>query len=142
MSRPSSASKLATAGLLASSLLLAARTAQASELTLSLDVPADLDGTTYLANQTVHERSGVYALRFDGPAAGLPAGVSINALSLNEDGTFLFTADVPIEDFGTFYGARDVLRWDGVGIGLYISGNDLGLSAAAQTARSPSYVPA
>ncbi len=118
---------------LAALLLLATtRPVAAEEFTLTVDVPSELGGATYLANQTVLRAQGNYGLGFDGPAEGFPPEANINALVLLEDGSLLFSADAPFDVDGSTFTPRDIVRYaPGGTFSLHTAGGALGLSEAA-----------
>lgn len=112
-------------------LALSGLGAAAEELTLAVDVPTDLQATTYLANQAVQRSNGNYSLRFDGPAAGLGPDVTIDALVVYEDGGLLFSTDAAFDVAGGSFGPADIVRWDGGGYQLFLPATAMGLSPAA-----------
>jgi hypothetical protein len=123
---------LRTAGaLLALTLLTPTTNAQSVTFTFSVDVPSDLAGTGYLANQTVMHSQGAYSLDFDGPMEGLQPDVNLDALIVMEDGSFLFSADAPFTAGSTTFEPGDLVRFHGGSYYMFVSGADLRLPAGA-----------
>ncbi len=108
-------------------LLLPGGPLGAEEFTFSVDVPADLARTTYLANQTVLRQAGAYSLSFDGPAEGLGPAVNIDAVFVLGPDRFLFSPDAPASIGGIDYEARDVVLYDNGAFSMHTDGEDLRL---------------
>ena len=91
------------------------------ELMFSVDAPSDLDGTFFLADQTVLKAAGAstYGLAFSDDAS-LGDGVNVDAVYLIADGgcspdpcyEFLFSVDTSVVLSGTTYYPWDVIRHD------------------------------
>jgi hypothetical protein len=119
---------------IAPSLALAvalAAPAAAQEFTMAVDVPSNLGGATYLANQTVLRNNSGWTLKFDGPAEGLGPAVNVNAITTLDDGSgFLLSTDVPFSVGGNTYGSGDVVLYSAGVYSLYESAANLGLPPA------------
>jgi hypothetical protein len=77
--------------------------------------PADLNGIS-AGPRDVVTTTGLgapFTLLFDGAAAGIPDGVRIDALLLDESGMMVFSFDVPVKLNGTEYSRSDLVRYEG-----------------------------
>ncbi len=73
----------------------------------------------------VRLEAGVFSLAFDASAAGLPAGVGIDAIAL-AGADLLLSFDVSTEIGGLRFADEDLVRWDGVTTSLFFDATSAG----------------
>ncbi len=112
-------------------LLLSPGISFAQDFTFSIDVPTDLNGTHYLAHQTVLHSGALYSLDFDLSVVGMVDNVNINAIAELPSGNLIFSTDAPFFDGLMWYEARDIVMWDGFTTTMYQPGAPLGLMEGA-----------
>ncbi len=79
----------------------------------SVLTPTQLGGQEYEPRDLIRTDAGVYSLVIDGAAAGVPAGVAIDAVMRDASGQIVLSFDVPVELDGGSYGRSDLVLYDG-----------------------------
>lgn len=79
----------------------------------------------------VVDNAGSFSIAFDGAAAGIPAGVKIDALFRDSGGQWIISTDIHVELDGTVYADGDLIGHDGTGFFLVASEAELGLETSA-----------
>ena len=111
-------------------VLLSTLPSAAQQFALAVDVPSNLGGTVYGANQIVQYNSGAggYSLGTDLSSALGPAG-HIAALTEVSPGVYYLAVDVPTTISGTTYQPSDIVKESGGTFGLVQAGSALGIPA-------------
>ena len=107
--------------------------APAQDLTISVDVPSLLGGSYYLPTDIVGRGPAGYHNVFDGRSAGLGPESGIDALAILQDGSMLFSVDVPTSLGPLAIGPSDIVRVTAAGSGasIVLSAAAMGLSDTA-----------
>ncbi|MCP4593020.1 MAG: hypothetical protein GY842_19985 [bacterium] len=92
------------------------------QVLFSLDTMANIGGAVYGPADIVRYDGVEYTLEFDSNAAGLPAGVNVDALSYDGVG-LLISFDTTVDLAGGPYADVDMLRWSGGGFDLFFDGS-------------------
>ncbi|MEM1206676.1 MAG: hypothetical protein AAGN66_25800 [Acidobacteriota bacterium] len=119
-------------GALPASVDVAAFHAVGSDYYLSLDTTAALPGgVTAEPRDVVRSRDGRFTVFFDGSAVGLPRGVAIDALVIDENnGDTIFSLDVDAALPDLFAADEDLVRFDGGRFELVLDSSAEGASPA------------
>lgn len=115
-------------GLPAGADLTAYHDALDGRVLFALDTWAVLGGLPVAPSDVVRFDGAVYDLAFSGAAAGLPAGVGIDAVTLAGD-DLLVSFDRAVTLAGASFGRRELVRWDGAGFSPFFDGDAAGLAA-------------
>lgn len=94
-------------------------------------IAIELPGPTYAMRQDVVRDTGAgLVLEFDGSAAGVPAGVAIDALARTASGELLLSFDTSVELPGLFVDDEDLVLWNGAGFAPFFDGSTEGVPTA------------
>jgi len=97
----------------------------------SLDVPASLPGSlTVMPEDVVRYDGAAYTLEFDGSAAGIADGVSVDAVSQDGGGDLLLSFDVSLDLGGFTADDEDLVGFDGLAFSLFFDGSAAGVPEA------------
>ena len=102
-----------------------------SGILFSVDVPITLDSETYTCRDLISYGAGVFSKLLDGEAEGIPQGACIDAATVLEDESIVFSLDILVSIGGTDYQANDLIRWNGVSFSSYFDGSDNGIPDGA-----------
>lgn len=81
----------------------------------ALDTAVDLPGGLHAGPEDVVRFDGaVYTLEFDGTAAGIPAGVAVDAVTRDVLGNLLLSFDTTVDLVALTAGPEDLVEFDGV----------------------------
>jgi len=97
-------------------------------LLFSLDGWADLGGVPVTPADVVRWDGSDYTLAFDALAAGVPAGVDVDAVTVDDD-DLLLSFDVAVDLPGGPYGDEDLVRWNGSAFSIELDGDAAGVPA-------------
>ncbi len=90
----------------------------------SVDIPVTLDGETYTERDLILNDGTNFSKLLDGSALGIPEGACIDAASVLDDGSIIFSLDIPVSIEGDTFKANDLISHDGFSFNLYFSGSD------------------
>ena len=94
----------------------------------SMDTTVALPGLSPSPSDIIRFSTGSYVVEFSGEAAGIPAGVNVDALTLS-NGDLIVSFDVATELGGKFYQDEDLVRYDGVSFSMFLQGATAGIEA-------------
>ena len=89
----------------------------------SVDIPVTLDGETYTERDLILHDGTNFSKLLDGSALGIPEGACIDAASVIDDGSIVFSLDIPVSIEGDTFKANDLINHDGFSFSLYFSGS-------------------
>jgi hypothetical protein len=101
------------------------------DVLFSLDTTVELAGgspLTVYPGDVVRYTGSVYLLEFDSAAAGLPAGVSTDAVSQTSGGDLLLSFDTTVDLTTTIAADEDLVSWNGASFALVFDGSAEGLA--------------
>ena len=94
----------------------------------SVDTTVALPGLSPRPSDIIRFSTGSYVVEFSGYAAGIPAGVNVDALTLS-NGDLIVSFDVATELGGKLYQDEDLVRYDGVSFSMFLQGVTAGIEA-------------
>ena len=94
----------------------------------SVDTTAALPGLSPRPSDIIRFSTGSYVVEFSGDAAGIPAGVNVDALTLS-NGDLIVSFDVATELGGKLYQDEDLVRYDSVSFSMFLQGATAGIEA-------------
>jgi len=92
----------------------------------SVDVSVELPGISARAADIIRFNTRNYSIEFSADAAGIPAGVNIDALTLSGS-DLVMSFDVTTELAGNVYQDEDLVRYDGVKFTMFLQGASAGI---------------
>lgn len=92
----------------------------------SVDVSVELPGISARAADIILYNTRNYSIEFSADVAGIPAGVNVDALTLN-GGDLIMSFDVTTELAGNIYQDEDLVRYDGVKFSMFLQGASAGI---------------
>ncbi|RQW79105.1 MAG: hypothetical protein EHM62_06855, partial [Methylococcus sp.] len=100
---------------------------------LAFDITIELPGAVIARPADVVRRlaNGTFSITFNGAAEGVPAGASIDAVSVDGNGDLLLSFDTTVSLDGLVAADEDVVRFDGAAFSLVFDGSVAGLAPAA-----------
>ncbi len=95
-----------------------------------LDISTSLPGGLYAEPRDVVRYNGTtYTLELDGSSVGIPAGVRIDALSMDQTGALLMSFDVAVQLGGVLAADEDLVRRSGGVYFMFFDGSVEGLAS-------------
>jgi len=99
------------------------------QMLFSLATPVDLAGTTFAPGDVVRWDGIVYTLELDAAAAGLPAGVNVDAVAV-DGADLLLSFDITVDLSGGIVADHDLVRWNGAVFAPFFDGSLAGVPDA------------
>jgi nitrous oxidase accessory protein NosD len=96
----------------------------------SVDTHTLIDGLAIAPADIVESDNGDLQKIFDARAAGVPDGVNLDALAVNESGRLIFSVDTHVDLNGTAFSDADLIEYDGENFVLFRSADSMGFSAS------------
>jgi hypothetical protein len=94
---------------------------------LSFDIPAEIDGISYTERDIILHNGGIMSKMIDGAAIGIPAGVDIDAVTRLQDGSILFSVDVPTTLGNISCNPNDIIQYREGVFNLFLNGTAAGI---------------
>jgi hypothetical protein len=101
------------------------------DILFSVDVPTTIEGELYTERDLILYNGINFSKFFDGTAVGIPEGAGIDAVTVLDDGTIIFSLDIPVNLGENTINARDLIKYDDSSLSLYFSGSDNGIPEGA-----------
>jgi hypothetical protein len=97
----------------------------------SVDIPTTIAGLVCTEKDIILYNKTGFNKFFDGQAAGMPDGASIDAATLLSDGSMLFSTDIPVILDSKVYKENDLIQYDGFSFTLFFHGRANGIPSNA-----------
>lgn len=97
----------------------------------SVDTHVQLDGLVIAPGDIVFSDGGSLSLAFDAAAQGLPDGVNVDAVALDENDDLVFSIDTHADLGGTVFEDADLIRFDGGGFAMVFDASVAGFPDSA-----------
>ena len=97
----------------------------------SVDIPTTLGGGSYTERDIILYDGTNFSTLLDGEAIGIPNGAHVDAATMLDDESIVFSLDIPASLGGSEYKAHDLIRWDGYSFSLYFDGSGNGIPDGA-----------
>lgn len=97
----------------------------------STDIPITIEGESFSERDLILYDCTNFTKHIDGSVFAIPDGTSIDAASMVDDESIVFSLDTPAVIEGYTYQANDLIRYDGSSLSLYFRGSDKGIPDGA-----------
>ncbi len=97
----------------------------------STDMHVELDGTVIAPGDIVLSDDGNLSLAFDAGAEGLPAGINVDAVAVDETDELVFSVDTHVELGGMVFEDADLVRFDGSAFDRFFDASAAGFADGA-----------
>lgn len=97
----------------------------------SVDVPTTLDEATYTQRDLIVYDGNNFSKLLDGSAIGIPDSARIDAATVLENESIVFSTDIPVSLAGNDFKENDLIMYDGSFFNLYFSGSSNGIPKGA-----------
>lgn len=97
----------------------------------STDMHVELDGMVIAPGDIAFSDSGNLSLAFDASAEGLPAGINVDAVAVDENEALVFSVDTHVELGGGIFEDADLIRYDGSAFDRFFDGSAAGFADSA-----------
>jgi hypothetical protein len=94
----------------------------------SIDTTFTVPGVSARPSDVIRFSGGIYSIEFSAETAGVPAGVNVDALTL-DGGDLIMSFDVTTELAGSVYQDEDLVRYDGANFSMFLRGASAGIAA-------------
>ena len=94
---------------------------------ISFDIPTEVGGNAFAERDIVLHNGGILSKILDGAAIGIPAGVDIDAVTRLQDGSFLFSVDVPTTLGSITCNPNDIVQYREGVFNIFFNGTAQGI---------------
>ena len=98
-----------------------------SDIFFSVDIPTAINGVNYDGRDLILYEGSDFSKLLEGSSLGIPNTACIDAATVLEDGSIIFSLDIPVTLEGISFQPNDLVRYDGSSLSLYFSGSDNGI---------------